>query len=446
MRDDTIAAVATPPGRGGVGIVRISGPEARAIGGQLFDRPLRDRRVVHGRIVDPISGGVIDQALGVLMLAPRSYTCEDVVELQCHGGSVLLGRVLGATLALGARAAEPGEFTLRAFLNGRIDLAQAEAVHATIVAQTDAAQRLAAAGLDGDLSGRVAAPRGALLRLLAYLSARVDFPEEDVPVEDVRPALQEARHTLGALVASASAGAVFHEGVRTAIVGRPNVGKSSLLNRLARRERAIVTDIPGTTRDVIEEAVALGGVPLVLIDTAGINDAVDPVERIGVERSRAVLADADLVLLVLDGSRPLTDGDTTLLRAASGRPAIAVLNKCDLGMIVDRAALPFPAVSVSALTGDGIDSLTSAVVARLTGSETAFAIEHAVAANARQVDALRRAARAVDDALATASGGGLEDMVAVDLHEALGALGEITGETITEDLLDAIFSEFCIGK
>lgn len=446
MRDDTIAAIATPPGRGGVGIVRLSGPEASEIGARLFDRPLRDRRLVHGRIIDPADGSLIDQALAVLMRAPRTYTREDVVELQCHGGPVVLRRVLAAALALGARAAEPGEFTLRAFLSGRLDLAQAEAVAATISAQTDAAQRLAASGLEGDLSRRLTEPRAALVRILAYISARADFPDEDVPAEDLRPRLAAARQALAQLAASASTGAVYREGVRTAIIGRPNVGKSSLLNRLVRRERAIVTDIPGTTRDVIEETVSIDGVPLVLIDTAGINNTTDPVERLGIERSRAALAQADLVLLVLDGSCPLTSDDLALVEAARARRAIAVVNKSDLPAAADTETLPLPAVRVSARTGDGTEALVAAILACLSDDGVALAIEHAVTATSRQVDALRRALAGVDDALATASGPAPEDMIGIGVREAVVALGEITGDTVTEDLLDAIFSEFCIGK
>lgn len=446
MRDDTIVAIATPPGRGGVGIVRLSGPEAGEIGARLFDRPLRDRRLVHGRIIDPADGSLIDQALAVLMRQPRTYTREDVVELQCHGGPIVLRRVLAAALALGARAAEPGEFTLRAFLSGRLDLAQAEAVAATISAQTDAAQRLAASGLEGDLSRRLTEPRAALVRILAYISARADFPDEDVPAEDLRPRLAAARRALAQLAASAATGAVYREGVRTAIIGRPNVGKSSLLNRLVRRERAIVTDIPGTTRDVIEETVSIDGVPLVLIDTAGINETSDPVERLGIERSRAALAQADLVLLVLDGSRPLTSDDLALVEAARARRAIAVVNKSDLPPAVDAGTLPVPAVRVSARTGEGTEALVAAILACLGDDGATLAIEHAVTATSRQVDALRRALAGVDDALATASGAAPEDMIGVGVREAVVALGEITGDTVTEDLLDAIFSEFCIGK
>ncbi len=446
MRDDTIAAIATPLGRGGVGIVRLSGAEAGEIGARLFDRPLRDRRLVHGRIIDPADGSLIDQALAVLMRAPRTYTREDVVELQCHGGPIVLRRVLAAALALGARSAEPGEFTLRAFLSGRLDLAQAEAVAATISAQTDAAQRLAAAGLEGDLSRRLREPRAALVRILAYISARADFPDEDVPAEDLRPRLAAVRQALAQLAAGAATGAVYREGVRTAIIGRPNVGKSSLLNRLVRRERAIVTDIPGTTRDVIEETVSIDGVPLVLIDTAGINETTDPVERLGIERSRAALAQADLVLLVLDGSVPLTSDDLALVEAARARRAIAVVNKSDLPPAAGAGTLPLPTVHVSARTGEGTEALVAAILACLSDDGLALAIDHAVTATSRQVDALRRALAGVDDALATASGAAPEDMIGAGVREAVVALGEITGDTVTEDLLDAIFSEFCIGK
>ena len=447
IRDDTIAAIATPLGQGGVGIVRLSGPEARAIGAALFDRPLGDHRLVYGRVRDPADGSVIDHALGALMLAPHTYTGEDVVEFQCHGGPVVLRRALGATLAAGARTAEAGEFTLRAFLNRRLDLAQAEAVLATIAAQTDAAQRLAIAGLEGALSRRVGEVRRTLLDVLAYLSARVDFPDDDVPPDDIRPQLTAAQEALVRLLASATVGALYREGVRTAIIGRPNVGKSSLLNRMLERERAIVTAIPGTTRDVIEEMASVRGVPLVLIDTAGINEAIDPVERLGVERSRAALRSADLVLLVLDGSAPLSADDRALLEAAGERTAIAVLNKADLPPAFQAAALPLPAVRVSALTGAGMEELANAIVARLGAEGSgASSMEQALMADARQVDAIRRARLAVEEALRGVAAGAPEDMAGVDLAEAVRALGEITGEDVTEDLLDAIFSRFCIGK
>ncbi|NTU85427.1 MAG: tRNA uridine-5-carboxymethylaminomethyl(34) synthesis GTPase MnmE, partial [Chloroflexales bacterium] len=328
MYDDTIAAVATPPGEGGISIIRLSGPAALPIAAGLFrprrPGPLRPHRLRYGHIVDPATGGVIDEAMAAFMAAPRSFTREDVVELSVHGGPMPVQAALSLCLAAGARLARPGEFTLRAFLNGRIDLAQAEATLDVIRAQTDAALALAQAQLGGWLSREVRAARQALLEALAYVTAVIDFPDDEVAPQDIGPQLRAGLAAVEALLRGADQGIVYRQGARAALVGMPNVGKSSLLNALLRADRAIVTPVPGTTRDTLEETANLGGVPVVLIDTAGIHASPDPIERLGVERSRAALAGADLALLVFDAARPLADGDRAIAALTAEKPTIIV--------------------------------------------------------------------------------------------------------------------------
>ena len=333
LYDDTIAAIATPPGEGGIGIVRLSGPEALPILERIFVparwggwRPFQMR---YGRVIGH-GGATVDEALAVFMRAPASFTAEDVVEISCHGGPLVLSRVLAQALACGARLAEPGEFTMRAFANGRIDRAQAEATLDIIKAKTEAGLALAQDQLGGWLSGEVRRIREALLGPLAYVTALVDFPEDEVEPQDVAGPLREGLLALERLLATADQGIVYRQGARLALVGCPNVGKSSLLNGLLRADRAIVTAIPGTTRDTLEETANLGGIPVVLVDTAGIAETDDPVERLGVARSRAALAAADVALLVLDASQPPTDADAAIAALTEDKPTIAVLNKIDL--------------------------------------------------------------------------------------------------------------------
>jgi len=445
MHTDTIAAPASAPGEAGIAVVRISGPDATAIATAVFDRPLRDRRVVTGRVRDPSTGDVVDEAIGILMRAPRSFTREDVVELHCHGGAVVVQRVMQILLQQGARAAEPGEFTLRAFLNGRIDLAQAEAVLDVVCARTEAAHRVAMAGLRGRVSGAVSEIRELLLAALVYLVARIDFPDEDVPEEDIRPPLTEAAGRIDRLMAGAEAGMIYREGARVALVGPPNAGKSSLLNRLLREDRAIVTPVAGTTRDTLEETANIRGIPTVLTDTAGMSDAPEPIEALGMERARRAAATADAVLLVLDRAAPPPAGLPELLALADGRPSLAAWNKCDLPAVALHTNLPIPAYEVSATRGDGVDRLEDALAALLLqGSATGGS--EILLSNRRHADALRRAGESVRSALAGTEAGLAEDFISIDVRSALDALGEITGETAGEDLLDAIFSRFCIGK
>ncbi len=449
--DDTIVAVGTPLGEGGIGIIRMSGPEAPAILRRLV-APTRSGewlpwRLRHGRVVEPDTGAPVDEVLAVWMAPPRTYTRQDVAEIHCHGGMVALGRVLDLCLRAGARLAEPGEFTLRAFLNGRLDLAQAEAVLDVVRAKSRAGLRLAMGQLEGKLSARVSAVRGQLVEALAHVEAAIDFPDDEIPPCDLPALLGGAAAELDALLAGAGQGMAYRQGLRTAIVGRPNVGKSSLLNALLRAERAIVAPIPGTTRDTVEESAVIGGMPLVLVDTAGLTDTADPVERLGVERSRAALDAADLVLWVLDGSQPPTAQDQAIAGLVEGRAGVLVVNKCDLPRAPGHEALApgWRGVQVSALTGQGLASLEQAVLDTVLAGRVQAGQEPLVS-RPRHADALRRAREHVAAAARAHAEGWPDDCIAIDLRAAAAALGEITGETVSEDLVVRIFSSFCVGK
>jgi tRNA modification GTPase len=445
MHQDTIAALATAPGAAGIAVIRLSGPSAITAASAVFDRPLRNRRVVLGNIREPLTGEIVDEAIGILMREPRSFTREDVVELHCHGGSVVTARVMRLLLAQDVRTAEPGEFTLRAFLNGRIDLAQAEAVLDVISARTGAAQRVAMEGLRGRLSEAVGEIRSTLLSALAYLVARIDFPDEDVPEEDIAPALNGALDRITSLLAGAETGRLYRDGARLVLVGPPNAGKSSLLNRLLREDRAIVTPVAGTTRDTLEEAASIGGIPIVLTDTAGLSESPEPIESLGIDRARRAAASADAILVVLDRSVPLPVGIESLLTMAGDRPLVIALNKCDLDAVVTPSDLPAPAFEISATRGDGIQQLEAALVSLLTG-DLASGGESIVIANARHGEALRRAGDHLATAINAVANGFPEDFTSIDIRGALDALGQITGEAASEDLLDTIFQRFCIGK
>jgi tRNA modification GTPase len=454
--DDTIAAIATPVGEGGIGIVRLSGPDAANILQSLFvpasplpaGRP-QPRALHYGHVVDPASGQVVDEVLAAYMPGPATYTRQDVVEIDGHGGIVALRRILGLCLRRGARLAEAGEFTARAYLNGRLDLAQAEAVLDVVRSRTDVSLQAAVDQLAGRLSDRLRPLRAALVEALAYTEASLDFAEDEIPPQDIGQALEETATGLERLLAEAQRGIIYRQGVRVAIVGRPNVGKSSLLNRLLRTNRAIVTEVPGTTRDTLEETLNLQGIPVVLVDTAGIQaEPEDPVERLGVERSRAALAQADLALLVVDASQALTDADGAIAGMVQGRPGIVVLNKVDLPAYAGPAAdglLPAPAVRISALSGEGLDALEQALVETvLSGQVTAS--EAPMVTNPRHKEALERALDHVQAAGAAHRRGELPELLAIDLSAAVQALGEITGQAAAEDLIEAIFANFCVGK
>jgi len=458
--DDTIAAISTPIGEGGIGIVRMSGPEAHAILQKLFVKgkpaniqyPIsniqRPNYLLYGHIIDPETSEVIDEVLVSYMKAPRTYTRQDVAEINCHGGIAPLRRTLELCLRQGARLASPGEFTLRAFINGRIDLAQAEAVLDIVRAKTEAGLRVAVGQLEGRLSEQVRSVRRRLVDVLAYLEATIDFEEDEIPEQDIAPDLEEVRRQLEKLLAHADRGIIYRQGIRTAIVGRPNVGKSSLLNALLRTSRAIVTPIPGTTRDTLEETLNLQGIPLVLVDTAGIvAETEDVIEQLGIERSRSALAQADLALLVVDGSEPLTEADRQIAGLAAGKTAILVVNKIDLPRAVGDFDILTEAtqVEISALTGEGLEELEGAIV-EVVFSGQVLASDEPLVSSPRHKDILKRALDHLASAREAQAGGMPADFVAIDLTSAVNALGEITGETVTEDLLETIFSEFCVGK
>lgn len=461
--DDTIAAIGTAAGEGAIGMVRLSGPQSLAIGRRLFRCQGRGRgewrshRLYYGHVVDPQSGRAVDEAMMVYMRAPRTYTRQDILEITGHGGGASVREILRLVLATGARPAERGELTLRAFLNGRIDLAQAEAVLDAVRARTPGALSLATGQLAGGLSRSVAAVRQSLVAILAHLEATIDFAEDDVPPpppEAVRTALQGATEGLARLLDTSRAGRVHRDGVRVAIVGRPNAGKSSLLNALLQQERAIVTPVPGTTRDVIEETLDLQGVPAVLLDTAGIVETQDVVERLGVARSRDAVAGADVIVLVVDGSQPLGNEDVAVAalirqRAEPGQAVVAV-SKADLPAVVDGAMagtlLPLaPVARVSSTSGEGLGALREAVRRMATGG-SAIDGHEAVVSSARHREALERSSAALQDAVRALDAGLPADCLCTDLRAASVALGEITGESVTEDVLSQIFSRFCIGK
>lgn len=455
--DDTIAAIATAvaPGLGSVAIVRMSGPAAESIGRTLFRAPGQQvwgsHRVLYGHVVDPASGERVDEALLLLMKAPRSFTREDVVELHCHGGLIAVQRVLALVLAHGCRRAAAGEFSQRAFLNGRLDLTRAEAIGDLIAARSQRAAQLAMAGLDGGLQRRITALREQLLDQLAELEARVDF-EENLPPLDaaaVVAALTAVRQALEALVAEARQGELLRDGLRVAIVGRPNVGKSSLLNRLSRRERAIVTDTPGTTRDLLESELVLEGVPLTLLDTAGIRPTSDAVERLGIARSHAALAAADAVLLLFDLTTGWSDDDQELRDLVpDGAVLLLVGNKADAAGLATGAVAPtgpgFPLeVAISARTGEGCDVLVETLLQRCGATELQGL---QLALNGRQRELAAAAAAALGRSLEAATAQLPWDFWTIDLRTAVRSLGEITGEEVSEAVLDRVFARFCIGK
>lgn len=475
MQNDTIAAIATPPGVGGIGVIRVSGAEAFSIVLPLLRRPAGQRRIplshllTYGHIVDPTTQDVLDEVLVAFMQAPHTYTREDVVEIQGHGGPLVLRRILRAVLAQGARMANPGEFTMRAFLNGRLDLAQAEAVMDLIESQTEAGQRLAMQQLRGRLSEQLQAARQAILGVIARIEASIDFPEEDVPTpqsEELRPLIAVAQQHVDTLLAGAEQGRLYRQGLRTAIIGRPNVGKSSLLNALLRSERAIVTPVAGTTRDTVEEVANLRGIPLHLIDTAGITPSEDPVEQIGVQRSRAAAESADVLLLVFDGSEPLSELDGRVcdelrllgfnsapgddIPARQSRPVIVVVNKADREQRIEMDALRsmWPRSSIvatSTLNGVGLAHLEE-ILAELVLGGSVIQQDSVLVTSVRHQDALRQASEHLRAAVASLEAQLPLDFVSIDLQAAYHVLGEVTGETASEDLLDKIFSEFCIGK
>ena len=455
MEEDTIVAVATPPGRGGIGVVRISGPESLQVASLLCPQTRRwpPRRAIVTTVVDA-AGGKLDEAVVVCFRAPRSYTGEDVVEIACHGSPLILDRVVVAALSHGCRVARPGEFTLRAFLSGRIDLTQAEAVVDLVEAKSDAGLGLAMRQLEGELSQKIEPLRSRLLDVLAHVTAIVDFSEDDIPEvakENVVDDLEEVRAGVQGLIAGAKTGSVLQHGVSLAIVGAPNVGKSSILNALLGRERAIVTAIAGTTRDTVEDEIQLNGISFRVIDTAGIAPTVDVVEAIGMERTRDAIESADVVLVVLDGSRTFTTADRHALAAIEhvrpGASRLVALNKDDLPRVLDAASLPLnddsQVVLTSATAPDGLRDLRRVLPEIVLHGPPA---EGFVVSNARHVQSLQLASQALDDALSALTAGLPVDLVALDMRAALGSLSAITGVEVGDDVLDRVFQRFCIGK
>jgi tRNA modification GTPase len=442
LSDDTIVAVATPPGRGGIGVVRLSGPEARLIVEPLLrlKHSLEPNRATYGELLDPESGSRIDEVVVTYFAKPHSYTAEDVVEISAHGSPVVLRFLVEACIARGARMAEPGEFTMRAFLNGRIDLTQAEAVRDLIESQTLFQARTAAQQLDGSLSQRLQPTKEQLVQLIATLEAGIDFAEDDVsvlPDGEIRNRIAAVREPLQKLAASFAFGNVVHEGMSLAIIGRPNVGKSSLFNRLIEQERAIVTPTPGTTRDLVTETVAIGGIPVRLIDTAGIRAATDEAESIGIQKTKAASAEADLVLVVTDS----TDhpDDQPLLESTEGRKRLLVRNKADLGGGVAAGFL-----ATSATTGLGIDDLRAGILHQI--GDGAGVQESGFLTNARHKGLVEESLRALNAADQAVQNRIPHEMLLLDLYSSLRPLDAITGATTTDDILNRIFSSFCIGK
>ena len=469
--DDTIAAISTPSGRGGIGIVRLSGPAALETAAAIF-RPDRLRphtsvvssswfepnRAHYGRIVDPENSYPIDQGVFTYFKAPHSYTGEDVIELSCHGSPVILRRVLELATATGARIAEPGEFTFRAFVNHRIDLAQAQAVRDLINAQTEYQARVATRQLEGALSKRITPLKETVVEIIVHLESSVEFVEDDISPEATAALtgkLQQSIEGLKEIAASFSFGRYVKEGFDLAIVGRPNVGKSSVFNRLIGIDRAIVTELPGTTRDTLYESTSISGVPVRLIDTAGIRETNDIVESMGITRSRSAIADADISLVVLDASRRLDQEDINLIDSVTEPRRIIAVNKIDLKNVLDEelrdktggriSELYDNVVSVSALTGSGFDELKGAIFEHLSG-DASTERDDIMLTDARQHAAVQRAIEQLSSARALMVAGELEEIILLKLRAGLEAAGEVTGETLTEDILGQIFSTFCIGK
>jgi len=496
--DDTIVAIATPPGRGGIGVVRLAGPEARAIAAPMLRTkgPLEPGRAVRCDLIEPFdaagdaaelrsagqvgaavptragaqsaAGWRIDEVVVTFFAAPHSYTTDDIMEISAHGSPVVLRHIVELSLAGGARLAEPGEFTMRAFLHGRLDLTQAEAVRDLIDSQTLFQAKVAGQQLEGALSNRLKPIKKTLIELIALLEAGIDFAEDDVsiaPDATILDRIAQVRGPLLQLAGTFTYGKIVHEGLTLAIVGRPNVGKSSLFNRLVERERAIVTAQPGTTRDLVSETVALGGIPVELVDTAGIRRALDEAESLGIKKSMEALADADLVLVVIDKTQPLSDEDRELLSQVRGRRAIVVENKSDLtsssennlGADGNRAHfnstddlfLPEsdspPRIATSALTGDGIAALRGAILGHIAG-DSASAVESGFLTSVRHQKLVNDALDALDAASGAVGVRVPHEMLLLDLYGALRPLDEITGATTSDDILNLIFGTFCIGK
>lgn len=456
--EDTIAAVATAYGEGGIGIIRISGEEALPILQEIFEfhgdtDTFTSRRMTYGKIIDKEKNQIIDEVLAVYMKGPKTYTAEDVVEINCHGSMVSLRKTLALVLRKGARLAEPGEFTKRAFLNGRLDLSQAEAVIDMIRAKTDKSFDVAVSQLEGRLSLKVEEIRQKLLDLLVDITVNIDYPDEDIEemtYEKLEESIVETQDMIEKLLATSSTGRMIREGIKIAIVGKPNVGKSSLMNGLLKEKRAIVTDIPGTTRDTIEEVLSIRNIPVYLVDTAGIRETSDKVEKMGIEKSKEAFNQADFILFLLDGSRPLEEEDLQIMEFLKERKSLVLINKRDLGeaISIEEIAAKLPAsqvIEASLLKGQGITEIEDAVEDLVYGGEIVQK-ESMMVNNVRHIELLQQAVKSLTDALHMSERREALDFIEVDVKNAYERLGEIIGETVSDDIINEVFARFCLGK
>lgn len=456
--EDTIAAVATAYGEGGIGIIRISGEEALPILQEIFEfhgdtDTFTSRRMTYGKIIDKEKNQIIDEVLAVYMKGPKTYTAEDVVEINCHGSMVSLRKTLALVLRKGARLAEPGEFTKRAFLNGRLDLSQAEAVIDMIRAKTDKSFDVAVSQLEGRLSLKVEEIRQKLLDLLVDITVNIDYPDEDIEemtYEKLEESIVETQDMIEKLLATSSTGRMIREGIKIAIVGKPNVGKSSLMNGLLKETRAIVTDIPGTTRDTIEEVLSIRNIPVYLVDTAGIRETSDKVEKMGIEKSKEAFNQADFILFLLDGSRSLEEEDLQIMELLKERKSLVLINKRDLGeaISIEEIAAKLPAsqvIEASLLKGQGITEIEDAVEDLVYGGEIVQK-ESMMVNNVRHIELLQQAVKSLTDALHMSERREALDFIEVDVKNAYERLGEIIGETVSDDIINEVFARFCLGK
>ena len=459
MDFDTITSISTPMGEGAIGIVRLSGPEAVEIGDKLYKgkKKLKDvpsHTINYGHIIDPETDEVVEEVMISVLRAPKTFTREDIIEINCHGGILTINRILELTMTHGARMAEPGEYTKRAFLNGRIDLSQAEAVMDFIRSKTDRASKVAMNQIEGRLSDLIKQQRQSILEILAQVEVNIDYPEyddvEDATTEFLLAQSKKIKNEIDQLLETGTQGKIMREGLSTVIVGKPNVGKSSMLNNLIQDNKAIVTEVAGTTRDVLEEYVNVRGVPLRLVDTAGIRDTEDIVEKIGVERSRKALSEADLILFVLNNNEPLTEEDRTLYEVIKNEDAIVIVNKTDLERQLDIEEVKTmiddtPLIQTSMLKQEGIDELELQIRDLFFGGEVQNQ-DMTYVSNSRHISLLKQARQTIQDAIDAAEAGIPMDMVQIDLTRTWELLGEIIGESASDELINQLFSQFCLGK
>lgn len=451
--EDTIAAIATAYGEGGIGIIRVSGPETLDILKKVFNGKIENRRMSYGYITDPEDGSVIDEVLSVFMKEPHTYTKEDVAEINCHGSMVSLRKTLEAVLRCGARLAEPGEFTKRAFLNGRLDLSQAEAVIDLIKAKTDKSFDVALDQLSGRLSDEIKQIRSQLMDLLVNVTVNIDYPDEDIEeltYEDMEKEISHIDDMIEKLLSTADSGKIIREGLNVAIIGKPNVGKSSLMNELLKETRAIVTEIPGTTRDTIEEVVSIKNIPVRLTDTAGIRETDDKIEKIGIEKSKKSFNEADLIIFVMDSSREISGEDQEIMEYIGNRRSIVLINKIDLGKRWGKEEIKkiLPNASIletSILQREGVDKIEEEIL-NMVYSGNVAQNESLMVTNVRHKELLERASASIKDALHMTCQREAMDFIEVDLKDSYESLGEITGETVSDDIINEVFSRFCLGK